>query len=152
MAPYGGFNGKIEMAYNTSALLGSSSPVTVTQVQSFSIKLDDGTDLVHEIGQRSPIAAVEGPIEVTVSVERFFDATTFYGVPFSTLAGKANTSGQGANTYINLGYYPNGATGGQPKLVVTNAKPTSYEFSISQNGKATEKAEFKAMYFQIGTL
>ena len=48
MTVYGGFNGKIEMAYNTSALLGSASPVTITQVQNLTIKTAHGTDLVHE--------------------------------------------------------------------------------------------------------
>ena len=152
MTVYGGFNGKIEMAYNTSALLGSASPVTITSVQNLTIKTAHGTDLVHEIGNRSPIAVVEGNIEVTVTIERFMDTTTFYGVAFNKLCGADNTSGMGANTSINLGYYPNGATAGQPKLLVTNMKPTSYDATVTQDGKVLEKAEFKGQYFQVGTL
>ena len=152
MTVYAGFEGKIEMAYNTSTLLGSASAELLTNVQSLSIKTEHGTELVHAMGSRSGVALKEGNIVVTVAIERYWDAANVYGVPFSTLCGANNTSGQGALTTLNLGYYPGGATAAQPKHLVTSLKPKGYEVNTTQDGQLMEKGEFVGIYSSVGTL
>ena len=122
-------------------------------MQNFNVNTDGGLEGIYEYGKRNPQALSEGKITIEGELEKVFNTDALCGgSTFSAVCGVNNSGGESTLSYMQIAYYPNRYTSGQPRILLTEVKFKGWELSPSMDGPALEKAGFSAKVSAVDTV
>ncbi len=148
MVVFSGWQTKFRISNTLAGLTGSSlAGVSLDGVTRVSVEYGTGVKAVGQVGGRAAYAIIEGRIDVSGTIERYFTGSGILGF----VRGTNETGSIGVTP--NFGIYPNGEVSGQPYEAIQGIKFSNYR-TQSKPGSAlkTEVLDFIGTRLWTGSL